>query len=62
MEAVKAITIDIRYWDGVQGDNPSRVTLEDAGNMVTIMTKLIMDPAVQGLQVTVEKSHSGEFM
>jgi hypothetical protein len=58
---MKAIVIDIKYWDGVQGDNPSRIILQDPKTMVIDMRRLLHDPAVQGLQVTVEKTNSMEF-
>lgn len=58
---MKPITFDVQYWDGVQGDNPSRIICENPGNMVIELKALLHDPAVQGVQVTVEKTHSGEF-
>lgn len=58
---MKPITFDVVYWEGVQGDNPSRITLDDGGKMVTELRTLLRDPAVRGVQITVEKNHSGEF-
>lgn len=58
---MKPITFDVAYWEGVKGDNPSRITLDDPGNMVIELKALLHDPAVRGVQVTVEKNHSGEF-
>jgi len=58
---MKPITFDVQYWPGVKGKNPSRITLDDGRTMVTDLRKLLRDPAVRGVQVTVEKTHSGEF-
>lgn len=58
---MKPITFDVKYWPGVQGENPSRITLDDGGMMVVALKDLLRDPSVQSVQVTVEKTHSGEF-
>lgn len=58
---MKPITFDIRYWPGLQGENPNRIELDDPGSMVKALQDLLYDPAVAGVQVTVEKTHSGEY-
>jgi hypothetical protein len=59
---VKGITFDIKYWAGLKGDSPARIEQVHGDDFIEKLKELLSDPTVQGVQVTIEKSHGGEFM
>lgn len=58
---MKPITFDVQYYEGVQGKQDSRIVLNEGGDMVLKLKALLYNPTVRGVQVTIEKTHSGEF-
>ena len=58
---MKAITFDVQYWPGLQGDKPMRIAEVDGDHFIEMTQGLLRDPTVQGIQITIGKERGEEF-